>query len=53
MVSSNHGFIDGGQLIPVQWTNDSTTPDAPHDGPGVRAGRGTDGLLAWNRMNLR
>ena len=33
----NGGVFDGAQIVPASWVRDSTTPDAPHVMPGVRA----------------
>lgn len=32
----DHGVINGEQIIPAQWVEDSITPDAPHLMPGER-----------------
>jgi len=38
----DHGIIDGEQVIPAKWIEDSITPDAPHLMPGVRDNSDTD-----------
>jgi CubicO group peptidase (beta-lactamase class C family) len=38
----DRGIIDGEQIIPANWIEDSITPDAPHLMPGVRDNSDTD-----------
>jgi len=38
----DHGTINGEQVIPANWIEDSITPDAPHLMPGERANSDTD-----------
>ena len=38
----DYGIIDGEQVIPAKWIEDSITPDAPHLMPGVRDNSDTD-----------
>lgn len=38
----DRGIIDGEQIIPAKWIEDSITPDAPHLMPGVRDNSDTD-----------
>jgi CubicO group peptidase (beta-lactamase class C family) len=38
----DHGIINGEQVIPANWIEDSITPDAPHLMPGERDNSDTD-----------
>jgi CubicO group peptidase (beta-lactamase class C family) len=38
----DRGIIDGEQIIPANWIEDSITPDSPHLMPGVRDNSDTD-----------
>jgi CubicO group peptidase (beta-lactamase class C family) len=38
----DRGIMDGEQIIPADWIEDSITPDAPHLMPGVRDNSDTD-----------